>query len=38
MLVKVWHDFSEVGFFKVPSYDGGSVRVLVDIAAELVVK
>ncbi len=29
MLVKVWHDFFEVGFVKVPSDDGGSVRVLV---------
>ncbi len=36
--MKVWHDFFEVGFVKVPSDDGGSIRVLVDVAAELVVK
>ncbi len=38
MLVEVWHDFSEVGFVEVPSYDTCSVRVFVDVAAELVVE
>ncbi len=38
MLVEVWHDFSEVGFVEVPRDDGGSVRVFIDVAAELVVE
>ncbi len=38
MLVEVWHDFSEVGFVEVSRDDGGSVRVFVDVAAELVVE
>ncbi len=38
MLVEVWHDFSEVGFVEVSRDDGGSVRVFIDVAAELVVK
>ncbi len=38
MLVEVWHDFSEVGFVEVSRDDGGSVRVFIDVAAELVVE
>ncbi len=38
MLVEVWHDFSEVGFVEVSRDDGGSVRVFVDVAAELVME
>ncbi len=38
MLMKVWHDLPEVGFVKVPRDDRGSVRVFVDVAAELIVK
>ncbi len=38
MLVEVWHDFSEVGFVEVPGDDTCSVRVFVDVAAELVVE
>ncbi len=38
MLVEVWHDFSEVGFVEVPSYNTCCVRVFVDVAAELVVE
>ncbi len=38
MLVEVWHDFSEVGFVEVPGNDTCSVRVFVDVAAELVVE
>ncbi len=32
------HDLPEVGFVKVPCDDRGSVRVLVDVAAELIVE
>ncbi len=38
MLVKVWHDLPEVGFVKVHLDDRGSVRVFVDVAAELIVE
>ncbi len=38
MLVKVWHDLLEVGFVKVPRDDRGSVRVFIDVAAELIVE
>ncbi len=38
MLVKVRHDLLEVGFVKVPRDDRGSVRVFVDVAAELIVE
>ncbi len=38
MLVEVWRDFSEVGFVEVSRDDGGSVRVFIDVAAELVVE
>ncbi len=38
MLVEVWHDFSEVGFVEVPGNDTCSIRVFVDVAAELVVE
>ncbi len=38
MLVEVWHDFSEVGFVEVSRDDEGSVRVFIDVAAELVVE
>ncbi len=38
MLVEVCHDFSEVGFVEVPGNDTCSVRVFVDVAAELVVE
>ncbi len=38
MLVEVWLDFSEVGFVEVSCDDGGSVRVFIDVAAELVVE
>ncbi len=32
MLVEVWHDFSEVGFVEVPSYNTCCVRMFVDVA------
>ncbi len=32
------HDLPEVGFVKVPCDDRGSVRVFVDVAAELLVE
>ncbi len=35
--MEVRHDLPEVGFVKVPRDDRGSVRVFVDVAAELVV-
>ncbi len=38
MLVKVRHDLPEVGFVKVPRDDRGSIRVFVDVAAELIVE
>ncbi len=38
MLVEVWHYFSKVGFVEVSRDDGGSVRVFIDVAAELVVE
>ncbi len=38
MLVKVRHDLHEVGFVKVPRDDRGSVRVFIDVAAELIVE
>ncbi len=38
MLVKVRHDLPEVGFVKVPRDDRGSVRVFIDVAAELIVE
>ncbi len=38
MLVKVWYDLPGVGFVKVPHNDKGSVRVLVNVAAEHIVK
>ncbi len=38
MLVKVRHDLLDVGFVKVPRDDRGSVRVFVDVAAELIMK
>ncbi len=38
MLVKVRHDLLEVGFVKVPRDDRGSVRVFIDVAAELIVE
>ncbi len=36
VLVKVRHDLLEVGFVKVPRDDRGSVRVFIDVAAELI--
>ncbi len=38
MLVKVRHDLLEVGFVKVPGDDRGSVRVFIDVPAELIVE
>ncbi len=38
MLMKVRHDLLEVGFFKVPRDDRGSVRLFIDVAAELIVE
>ncbi len=38
MLMEVRHDLPEVGFVKVPCDDRGSVRVFVDVAAELFVE
>ncbi len=38
MLMKVRQDFLEVGLVKVPGDDEGSVRMHVDISAELVVE
>ncbi len=38
MLLKVLHDLPEVGFVKVPRDDRGSVRVIVGVAAELIVE
>ncbi len=38
MLMEVRHDFLEVGFVKVPRDDTCSVRMYVDISAELVVE
>ncbi len=38
MLMEVRHDLPEVGFVKVPCDDRGSVRVFVDVAAELIVE
>ncbi len=38
MLVKVRHDLPEVGFVKVSRDDRGSVRVFIDVAAELIVE
>ncbi len=38
MLMKVRHDLLEVGFVKVPRDDRGSVRVFIDVAAELIVE
>ncbi len=38
MLVNVRHDLLEVGFVKVPGNDRGSVRVFIDVAAELIVE
>ncbi len=38
MLMKVRHDLLEVGFVKVPRDDRGSVRVFIDVAAELTVE
>ncbi len=38
MLLKVRHDLSEVGFVEVPGDDTCSVRVIIDVAAELVVE
>ncbi len=38
MLMKVRHDLLEVGFVKVPRDDRGSVRMFVDISAELIVE
>ncbi len=35
--MEVRHDLPEVGFVKVPRDDRGSVRVFVDVAADLVV-
>ncbi len=37
MLMEVQHDLPEVGFVKVPCDDRGSVRVFVDVAADLIV-
>ncbi len=36
--MEVRHDLPEVGFVKVPCDDRGSVRVFVDVAADLVVE
>ncbi len=36
--MEVRHDLPEVGFVKVPCDDRGSVRVFVDVAAELFVE
>ncbi len=38
MLMKVRHDLLKVGFVKVPRNDTCSVRMFVDISAELVVE
>ncbi len=38
MLMKVRHDLLDVGFVKVPRDDRGSVRVFIDVAAELIVE
>ncbi len=38
MLMEVRHDLPEVGFVKVPCDDRGSVRVFVDVAADLFVE
>ncbi len=38
MFVKVRHDLLEVGFVEVPGDDRGSVRVFIDVAAELIVE
>ncbi len=38
MLMEGRHDLPEVGFVKVPCDDRGSVRVFVDVAAELLVE
>ncbi len=38
MLIKVWHDLPEVGFVKVPHDDKGSIRVIVNVAVEHIVK
>ncbi len=38
MLVKVQHDLLEVGFVKFPRDDRGSVRVFIDVAAELIME
>ncbi len=38
MLMKVRHDLLEVGFVKVPRDDRGSIRVFIDVAAELIVE
>ncbi len=38
MLVKVWHDHLEVGFVKVPRNDRDSVRVFIDVVAQLIVE
>ncbi len=38
MLMEGRHDLPEVGFVKVPCDDRGSVRVFVDVAAELFVE
>ncbi len=37
-LIKVWHDLPEVGFVKVPHDDKGSIRVIVNVAVEHIVK
>ncbi len=38
MLMEGRHDLPEVGFVKVPCDDRGSVRVFVDVAADLLVE
>ncbi len=38
MLLKVRHDLPEVGFIEVPRDDTCSVRVFVDVTAELIVE
>ncbi len=38
MLVKVRHDLPEVGFVKIPRDDKSSVRMLVNVATDHVVK
>ncbi len=38
MLVKVRHDLPEVGFVKIPRDDKSSVRMLVNVAADHIVK